>query len=142
MNGQKSTIHDIEWVDLQRIQTERGDLTVYPNASIASFPVKRVYYLYDIPSGSERGGHAHHALEQIIVAVTGAFEIVLEDGREQVTIVLHQPHMGLKLPPGLWRSLQHFSGGATCLVLASDAYDEGDYIRDYSAFKNWKNETP
>lgn len=138
MIGHATSINDVQLIDLRRIKTGVGNLVVYPDDATSDFAVKRIYYLYDIPAGSERGGHAHYELEQIIVAVAGAFEITLDDGREQATYLLHQPHLGLRLPPGLWRTLQNFSGGAVCLVIASERYNEADYIRDYATFKTWK----
>ena len=104
------------------------------------FKIKRVYYLYDVPGGEERGGHAHKNLFQLIVAASGSFDVVLDDGFEKKTIQLNRPYNGLIIVPGIWRELSNFSSGSICLVLASEVYKIKDYIRDYSLFKDLKNE--
>jgi dTDP-4-dehydrorhamnose 3,5-epimerase-like enzyme len=108
------------------------------NSDSIPFDVKRVYYLYDVPGGESRGGHAHCELYQLIVAAGGSFDVVLDDGKVKRTIALNRPYHGLLIVPGLWRELQNFSSGATCLVLASEKYDEKDYIRDYEDFLRYK----
>jgi len=138
MTGKSSTVSDAQLISLECHSTEVGDLVVGAQGTGIGFVPKRVYYLYDIPAASERGGHAHKELQQVIVALSGSFEIVLNDGWSQSTVTLNQPTKGLSLPPGLWRELKEFSGGAICLVLASSEYDEGDYIRDEEEFLNWK----
>ena len=98
------------------------------------FEVKRVYYLYDIPGGAERGGHAHKNLQQLIIAASGSFTVVLDDGKTKRSVSLNRPYQGLLIVPGIWRELVDFSSGAICLVLASEKYDESDYIREYNDF--------
>ena len=104
-----------------------------------SFEVKRVYYLYDVPGGESRGGHAHKALYQLIVAVSGSFSVTLDDGKNKKTFVLNRPYQGLLVVPGIWRTLDDFSSGAVCMVLASEKYDEMDYVREYEEFLSLKN---
>lgn len=116
-----------------------GDLVVYPEEVAPDFPVERVFYLYDVPAGSARGGHAHYSREQIIVAVSSAFEITLDDGRDSATFLLHQPHLDPRLPAGLRRTLQNFADGSICLVLAANRYDDSEYIRDHDTFIDRKN---
>jgi dTDP-4-dehydrorhamnose 3,5-epimerase-like enzyme len=101
--------------------------------------VRRIYYLYDIPGGEERGGHAHKALRQLIIAASGSFDVVLNDGREKTKISLNRPYHGLLVVPGIWRELTNFSSGAICLVLASELYDAKDYLRNYKEFIDWKS---
>lgn len=133
---------DARLLDLDRIRTEVGDLVVVEEGKAVSFTPLRVYYLYDVPDTAERGEHAHKELEQLIVAVSGSFKVVLNDGQSEREFLLRKPTQGLFLPPGLWRSLTDFSGGSICLVLASHEYRESDYIRDYSDFAKWKNAVP
>lgn len=125
-------------LDLDRIQTEVGDLVVVEECEAIPFTPLRVYYLYDVPDTAERGEHAHKELEQVIVAVSGSFKVVLKDGGAEREFLLRKPNQGLFLPPGLWRSLTDFSGGAICLVLASHEYAEDDYIRDWNRFQEFK----
>lgn len=138
MIGESSTVSDAKLISLECHSTEVGDLVVGSQGTGIGFVPKRVYYLYDIPAASERGGHAHKELQQVIVALSGAFDVVLFDGKHERVIRLNHPNDGLKLPPGLWRELKGFSGGAICLVLASSPYYEEDYIRRIKDFKNWK----
>lgn len=133
-----STIHDCEVLMLPRIQTESGAITALNNGKDISFDTSRVYYLYDIPGGAARGGHAHKELYQLIVAASGSFDVVLDDGSMKCTITLNRPYHGLLIVPGIWRELVNFSSGSVCLVLASHAYDEADYIRDLAFFNAWK----
>ncbi|MBR4390558.1 MAG: WxcM-like domain-containing protein [Bacteroidales bacterium] len=131
----QASVNDCRIVELDRHHSDRqGDLSVVENGKDVPFAVKRVYYLYDIPGGEERGGHAHKLLRQLIVAASGSFTVVLDDGREKRSITLNRPYQGLLVVPGIWRELIDFSSGAICLVLASEKYDEGDYIRDYDVF--------
>ena len=104
------------------------------------FAIKRVYYLYDVPGGETRGAHGHKALEQVIVAVSGSFDVTIDDGHNKKTVHLNRPYFGLHMKPGMWRDLSNFSSGSICLVLASELYDKADYIRDYDEFKSFKNE--
>ena len=117
-----------------------GNLTVVENNSMAPFEVKRVYYLYDVPAGEERGGHAHKELQQFIIAVSGSFDVVIDDGNVRRTVSLNRPFKGLHIRPGIWRELENFSSGAVCLVLASEHYNEADYIREYSRFIEYMEE--
>lgn len=129
-----TTIHDCRIIDLRRISDVRGNLTPIEADDDIPFGIKRVYYLYDVPGGESRGGHAHKALFQLIIAVSGSFAVTLDDGREKKTVVLNRPYQGLLIVPGIWRELDDFSSGSVCLVLASEKYDQEDYIRDYEEF--------
>ena len=117
-----------------------GNLTSLNNGIEIPFDIERVYYLYDVPAGAERGGHAHKNLYQYIVAASGSFDIVIDDGKNQKTIRLDRPNTALMIVPGIWREVINFSGGAICMVFASLKYDEADYIREYEDFKILKNE--
>ena len=133
-------VEDGRILDLNLINAaEGGAIVSCEKSDLLPFDPKRVYYLYDVPNGSARGGHAHKQLLQLMVAVSGSFEVVIDDGDSKKVFRLDQPKEGLLFPPGLWRELRGFSGGAICLVLASDVYDEADYIREISEFTNWKN---
>ena len=122
-------------IELNSFQSDRkGSISVVENGKTLPFDIKRVYYLYDVPSGVERGGHAHRSLYQLIIAVSGSFSVTLDDGHLKRTFLLNRPYRGLLVVPGLWRTIDDFSSGAICMVLASSEYDEKDYIRDYSAF--------
>jgi dTDP-4-dehydrorhamnose 3,5-epimerase-like enzyme len=115
----------------------RGNLSVIEK-DILPFPIKRVYYLYDVPSDSTRGGHAHKELQQFLVALSGSFDLVLDDGKTRQTITLNRPYKGVLIPNGIWRELENFSAGAVCLSLVSDVYKEDDYILDYDEFVKQK----
>lgn len=128
----------VSLIELPKIRSERGSITSINNFSEVPFQVKRVYYLYDVPSASERGGHAHKELNQLIIAASGSFNVVLDDGKRQKTFNLNQPNFGLLIKPGLWRELKNFSSGAICLVLASERYSEADYIRSYEDFLSYR----
>jgi len=123
-------------LDLPRINDPRGNLTFVESNRHIPFSIQRVYYLYDIPGGSERGGHAHKALNQLIIAISGSFDIHLDDGDEKKTMHMNRSYNGLYVCPMIWREIDNFSSGAVCMVLASDYYDEQDYYRNYSAFIN------
>ncbi len=133
-----SKISDCKIINLPKIHTESGDITFINNLEIILFETKRVYYLYDVPNRADRGGHAHKELFQLVVAVSGSFDIELYDGFEKVKYTLNQPDQGLLIIPGIWRNLNNFSGGGICLVLASHEYDEDDYIRDYQEYLTYK----
>lgn len=136
----KTTVFDCRLVQLDKHHSNRkGNLTVVGNGIDVPFDVKRVYYLYDVPGGESRGGHAHKALFQLVVAVSGSFTVTLDDGTDKKTFALNRPYQGLLVVPGIWRMLDDFSSGAVCLVLASEKYDEGDYIRDYEEFLKFKD---
>ena len=124
---------NIQIIRIPKIEERRGNLSVIEGDTIP-FDIKRVYYLYDIPSGAERGGHAHKNLKQFLVALSGSFDVVLKDGKEEKIITLNKPNEGLLIYSGIWRELQKFSSGAVCLVVASAVFDEADYIRDYKDF--------
>jgi hypothetical protein len=136
----KNSIYDCGIVHLPKEHNRAGNLTALENNITIPFDIKRVYYLYDIPGGEARGGHAHKELEQFLVAVSGAFDILVDDGANKKVLHLDRPYIGLHIVPGIWRELLNFSSGAICLVLASDPYIEEDYIRDKSTFKEYKNE--
>ena len=129
---------NIEIIDIPKIKDTRGNLAVIEK-QILPYKIKRVYYLYDVPSDAYRGGHAHKEQYEFLIAVSGSFEVVLDDGNTKETVMLNKPDKGLLIPTGVWRELQNFSAGSVCLVLASGEFDEGDYIRDYSEFLNYRN---
>jgi dTDP-4-dehydrorhamnose 3,5-epimerase-like enzyme len=132
------TIHDCKLIELPRMYDRRGSLTPIYNQEHVPFDIVRTYFLYDVPGGENRGGHAHRELQQLIVSVMGAFDVILDDGREKRTIRLERAYYGLYVPRMIWRELINFSSGANCLVLASLAYDEQEYIRDYNEFLRLK----
>lgn len=135
-----TTIKDCRIIDLRKIHDPRGNLTPIEGGKDVPFDIRRVYYLYDVPGGESRGGHAHKVLRQLIVAVSGSFSVTLDDGENNKTFVLNRPYQGLLVVPGIWRTLDDFSSGAVCMVLASEVYQIEDYIRDYSEFLKYKNE--
>ena len=122
-------------IKLPVVEDERGNLTAIESNRQVDFEIQRVYYLYDVPGGAERGGHAHRTLRQLIIAVSGSFDVVLDDGHERTSIHLNRANSGLYLAPMIWREIENFSGGSVCLVLASAPYDEEDYMRDYETFR-------
>lgn len=121
-------------IELPKISDPRGNLTFVENSHHIPFDIKRVYYLYDVPGGSARGSHAHKNLHQFIVAMSGSFDVELDDGKDKRRFHLNRSHYGLYVCPMMWRLLDNFSSGAVCMVLASDVYSESDYFRDYDAF--------
>ncbi len=123
-----------QMVDLPKIHDPRGNLTFIESGAHVPFAIERVYYLYDVPGGSERGGHAHKQLQQFIVAMSGSFDVVLDDGKDKKRVHLNRSYNGLYVCPMIWRELDNFSSGAVCMVLASTKYEESDYLRDYSEF--------
>ena len=132
------TVQECKIIDLPKNHQLNGNLTSITNGVEVPFDVKRIYYLYDVPGGNSRGGHAHKALHQIMIALSGSFSVTLDDGQNKKTFMLNQPYQGLLIPPGLWRDLDNFSSGSICMVLASELYDEEDYFRNYQNFKDWK----
>lgn len=128
------TVFDCSLVELPKISFRAGNITPIENMENLPFEVKRVFYTYDIPGGESRGAHAHKNCHQFIVAASGAFEVVLDDGKNKRTVLLNRPYFGLHVPPGIWAAEQGFSSGSICLVLASETYDANDYIRDYDDF--------
>lgn len=133
-----NTIFDCSVLELPKIHNRAGNITPIENLKNIPFATERIYYLYDVPGGEDRGGHAHKELQQLIIAASGAFDVTLNDGTNKRTITLNRPYFGLHIVPGIWRELSNFSSGAICLVLASHKYDENDYIRDYMQFKEFK----
>ncbi|MEZ4797501.1 MAG: FdtA/QdtA family cupin domain-containing protein [Flavobacteriaceae bacterium] len=130
-------IKNIKIIDIPKIVDEqgRGNLAVIEKDTYP-FTIKRVYYLYDVPSNAYRGGHAHKEVYELLIALSGSFEVLLDNGKVKQKIMLNKPNKGLLIPTGIWRELDNFSSGAVCLVLASDVFDESDYIRDYDTFIN------
>ena len=126
-------------IDLPRINDPRGNLTFIEGGRHVPFEVKRVYYLYDVPGGAERGGHAHKNLHQLIIAMSGSFDVVLNDGSQQKRFHLNRSYFGMYVCPMIWRELDNFSSGSVCMVLASNLYDEADYFRDYETFRRALN---
>lgn len=136
----KYSVFDCSIVELDRHHSERkGNISVVENGVTLPFDVKRVYYLYDVPAGESRGAHAHKELEQLIVAATGSFRVILDDGQNKRSFFLNRPYQGLNVKPGMWRDLEDFSSGAVCMVLASEVFMADDYIRDYQEFLKFRN---
>lgn len=132
----KYKVEDCGIIELDRHHSQRkGDISVVENGKEVPFDVKRIYYLYDVPGGADRGGHAHKELYQLIIAASGSFTVTLDDGTNKKAFTLNRPYQGLLIKPGIWRTLNDFSSGAVCVVLASEVYDANDYIRDYNDFK-------
>ncbi|MEM0135473.1 MAG: FdtA/QdtA family cupin domain-containing protein [Thermoplasmatales archaeon] len=125
---------DCKIINLKKISDPRGNLTVIESLNDVPFEIKRIYYIYDVPGGESRGAHAHKMLEQLIIAVSGSFDVKVDDGRERKTFSLNRAYYGLLIPKLIWREMDNFSSGSVCLVLASDFYKESDYIRDYNEF--------
>lgn len=130
-------LNDIQFINFPVVEDVRGNLAFIQN-DILPFEFKRIYYLFDVPSNAFRGGHSHIKLNEILIALSGSFEVVLDDGIEKKTFLLNKPNLGLHITTGIWRELQNFSSGAVCLVIASDVFEESDYIRDYGDFLDSK----
>ena len=141
METYKNTVFDCSMIDISKIKNEAGNITVLENNTDFPFNVERIFYSYDIPGGENRGGHAHIECHQFLVAASGSFEVVLDDGKTKKTVFLNQPSIGVHVLPGVWASEVNFSSGSICLVMASHKYEEKDYIRDYKKFKKNKNES-
>lgn len=136
-----TTINDCKIIQLPKEEDPRGSLTyIYENVQIP-FPIRRVFYIYDVPAGKDRGAHAHRKCWQFITAVSGAFEVYLSDGTDEKTVILNRPYQGLLVPPGIWAQEREFTSGALCLVLASHEYDEHDYIRYREEFLEFRKNT-
>ena len=133
----KTTVFDCNIIHFPRMQNRAGNITAVQNGIEAPFHVKRIYYLYDIPGGEDRGAHAHKKLEQLIIAASGSFDLTIDDGRNKKTVNLSRPYFGLHVLPGMWRNISNFSSGAICLVLASEVYQTEDYIRTYEEYLNF-----
>ena len=131
----QTNLDDVQIINIPKISDEegRGNLSVIEKDCL-DFDIKRVYYLFDVPSDAYRGGHAHKALYQFLIPLSGSFDVILKDGKSTKTVTLNKPDKGLLIVPGIWRELENFSAGSVCLVLASDVYKEIDYIRDYNQF--------
>lgn len=135
---QNMGLDKVRLIDFPRIADPRGNLSVVEGGQHVPFEIKRVFYLYDVPGGASRGGHAHYREQQVLIAVSGSFDVVVDDGNRKKTFTLNRPFRGLLVPPGVWRVLDNFSSGSVCLTLSSIDYDETDYIRDYEEFKTIK----
>ncbi len=120
-------------INIPKIEDPRGNLSVI-EMDVIPFPIKRVYYLYDVPSAAERGGHSHIEQQEFLIALSGSFDVILKDGKQEQTITLNRPFEGLLISNGIWRELKNFSSGSVCLVIASDVFKEEDYIRDFDKF--------
>jgi len=129
-----ATIDDCQILQLETVHDARGNLTIVEGGANVPFPIARTYWLYDVPGGASRGGHAHKQLQQLIVAASGSFDVVVDDGRQSKTVLLNRSYYGLLIPAMIWRELTNFSSGSVCLVLASTPYEESDYFRDYEEF--------
>ncbi len=129
-------IKHCQLIELPKIEDSRGNLSFIEGGIHIPFEIKRAYYLYDVPGGSDRGSHAHKNLHQFVVAMSGSFDVLLDDGKEKKRFHLNRSYYGLYICPMMWRYLDNFSSGAVCMVLASNHYDEADYIRDYNEFLN------
>jgi dTDP-4-dehydrorhamnose 3,5-epimerase-like enzyme len=130
----KRTPNDARIIDLPKITDQRGNLTFIEGNRHIPFLIQRVYYLYDVPAGAMRGGHAHKKLQQFIIAASGSFTVIVDDGRKRKEFFLNRPHYGLYIPQMRWRELENFSSGSICVVLASELYEESDYYRNYKRF--------
>ncbi|QDC44301.1 sugar 3,4-ketoisomerase [Methylophilus medardicus] len=130
------SLNDSKIIELPKIMDHRGNLTFIESDRHIPFDIKRVYYLYDVPGGASRAAHGHRGLSQLMISMSGSFDVTLDDGFEKKKFHLNRSYYGLYIPPMIWRDLDNFSSGAVCMVLASDFYDEGDYFRDYDNFLN------
>lgn len=128
---------NIKRISIPKIEDPRGNLSVIEK-EVVPFDIKRVYYLYDVPAGAERGGHAHIQQREFLIALSGSFDVILNDGKTEKTVTLNKPFEGLLISEGIWRELKNFSSGSVCLVVASDVFEEKDYIRDFQAFLDSK----
>lgn len=138
MNSKETIIDDCKLIDLRKIQDPRGNLTPIEGGVDIPFEIKRVFYQYDVPGGDSRGAHAHIKDQQFLIAVSGAFEVFVDDGVNKKVFTLNRPYYGLLVPPGIWSAEQEFSSGSVCLVLTDNGYDAADYIRDYDEFLAYK----
>lgn len=134
--AQPTSVSGSKLIQLPVIHDSRGNLTPIEEEAHVPFPIARVYYLYDVPGGARRAGHAHRTLQQVLIAVAGSFDVVIDDGAARETITLNRPSRGVYIPRMVWREIENFSSGAVCLALASQHFDEDDYIRDYQSFRS------
>jgi len=139
-NHNKSRIDDCRLITLNKHHHANGNLTVVTGGKELPFDVQRTFYIYDVPGGAERGGHSHYTCQEFIVAISGSFDVTVDDGENRYTYTLNRPYQGLLVTPGIWRTLQNFSSGSVCLALASDHFDEQDYVRDYEQFVRLKQD--
>ena len=133
-----NTLDDIKMIDLPKIADERGNLSIIENIRNVPFVMKRVHWIYDVPGGIDRGGHAFRENEEFIVALSGSFDVILDDGKERKVVPLKRSYYGLYVPSGIWRVMNDFSTNALALVLSSKEYSDADYILDYQEFKKWR----
>ncbi|MCB9211471.1 MAG: WxcM-like domain-containing protein [Ignavibacteriales bacterium] len=140
VGSKKTTIYDCSIIHFPKIQSREGNITTIENNKNIPFSIKRVFYIYDIPGGEDRGAHAHKECHQILIAASGSFDILLDDGVNKKTISLNRPYFGLHIPPGIWAAEQSFSSGSVCLVLTSELYNENDYLREYEKYLGYKIE--
>jgi len=133
----KISVYDCSIIELQRINNRAGNITPVINNKNIPFKVKRIFYIYDIPGGEDRGAHAHKECHQFLIAASGSFEIEMDDGVNKRTVSLNRPYFGLHIPPGIWAAEKGFSSGSVCLVLTSHKYSESDYLRNYVDYKNF-----
>jgi len=134
MTKNKVTVYDCSLLQLRKLKNRSGNITPVENSEDIPFDINRVFYLYDIPGGESRGAHAHKECHQFLIAASGAFEVLLDDGKIKRQVLLNSPNIGLHIPPGIWASEVNFSSGSICLVLASHNYNENDYLRDYNEY--------
>jgi len=134
-----SVLNDCKIVNFPKVTDYRGNLSFIEENKQVPFKIRRVYYLYDVPSGASRGGHAHKALHQVIIALSGSFDVILDDGYRKRSFFLNRPHYGIYIPPKVWREIENFSSNSVALSLVSQVYDESDYVRDYDVFKELVN---
>ncbi len=135
---EKFDVEDCNVIHLDKVHNRAGNITIIEGGKDVLFRIKRVYYVYDIPGGVDRGGHAHKNLYELIIAANGSFSVTLDDHKSKKEVKLNRPYYGLLIKPGVWRELFEFSSGAICLVITSDHFDESDYIRDYSQFEKFR----
>jgi len=133
----RNTVLQCHLIGVPKIKDQRGNLAVVENG-ILPFKMQRIYYLFDVPAGTYRGGHAHKKQQEFLIAISGSFQVILDDGKQKKSIILNRPDQGLLIPTGIWRELKDFSQGSVCLVLNSAQFDEADYIRNYEIFKQIK----
>ncbi|MBP5257689.1 MAG: WxcM-like domain-containing protein [Prevotella sp.] len=136
----KSKVYDCTIIELSKHHSPQGNISVVENNKDVPFEVKRTYHLYDVPGGESRGSHAHKELSQLIIAASGSFKVTLDDGEVKRSFILNRPYQGLLVVPGIWRTLEDFSSGSVCMVLASELYDADDYIHDYDEFLAYKRQ--
>lgn len=137
MKTDTNSVFDCSILELPKINSREGNISFVENNKELPFDIKRIFYLYDIPGGESRGAHAHKTCHQFLIAASGSFEVLLDDGKIKKTVLLNQPYRGLHIPPGIWASEVNFSSGVICLVLTSHLYDPDDYIRDYKEYLNY-----